>query len=232
MRLLAKTLTWRVVAVSVSIALVLAATGSLAIAGAVGLLDMGIKSFLYYGHEKLWKKIKWLKPRGKVVWLTGLSGSGKTTLANAYAIELRKRGRKAEILDGDELRKRFPGTGFSKDDRVGHGLRVAFMASKLASHGVVAIVSLISPYRSIRRIAAETAEQDNNDFYQVFVDAPLEVCEERDPKGLYRKVRRGEIKNFTGISDPYERPLEADLTLRTNETPLKDCVKELLKLTR
>lgn len=231
-RILAKTISWRIVGICISMGLVLAATGSLAIAGVVGALDSVIKTVAYYLHEKAWKKTRYGKPRGKVIWLTGLSGSGKTTLAYSLAAELQKRNRKVELLDGDELRKRFPNTGFTYDNRVQHGVRVGYMASKLASHGVVAIVSLISPYRSIRRIARETAEADNNDFYEVFVDTPLDVCEKRDPKGLYKKVRKGEIKNFTGISDPYEKPIEPDLRLQTVKTTPHDCVKELLKLTR
>lgn len=149
---------------------------------------------------------------GFTLWFTGLSGAGKSTLAELVEERLTQMGRRVELLDGDEIRKNLSqGLGFSKADRDANILRIAFVARLLSRNGVVAITAAISPYRSIRNQArAEIAN-----FVEVFVDCPLEVCEQRDVKGLYKKARSGEIKQFTGISDPYEPPESPEIHLHT-----------------
>jgi bifunctional enzyme CysN/CysC len=156
--------------------------------------------------------------RGVTVWLTGLSGAGKSTIAEAVCRELLARGMRAQVLDADLLRKHLNrDLGFSKEDRDENVRRIGFVADLLTRHCVIVLVAAISPYRAAR----EQVRQMIDSFIEVHVNAPLSVCEERDPKGLYKKARCGEIHNFTGIDDPYEEPLAPDLRLHTHEQPSK-----------
>jgi adenylyl-sulfate kinase len=161
-----------------------------------------------------------MEQQGFTLWFTGLSGAGKSTLANLVAERLSEMGRNVELLDGDEIRKNLSsGLGFSKADRDANIRRIAYVAKLLSRNGVVAITAAISPYRELR----DEARREIRNFVEVFVDCPLEVCEQRDIKGLYKKARAGEIQQFTGISDPYEPPLSPEITVHTNvETPQQD----------
>lgn len=159
----------------------------------------------------------------KVVWLTGLSGSGKTTLAEAVARRLDGVGLPVEVLDGDVLRAMMP-TGFSREEREAHAQRVAFLASRLSHHGITTIVALVSPYRSSRAYARSVCES----FVEVYVSTPLEVCERRDPKGLYVRARAGLLTQFTGIDDPYEEPEAPDLELDTSDLTVDSAAAEIL----
>jgi adenylylsulfate kinase len=156
--------------------------------------------------------------KGFTLWFTGLSGAGKTTISKLVEDELRARGSRLEILDGDVVRENLSkGLGFSKEDRDTNIRRIAFVADLLSRNGVPVITAAISPYREIR---AEARELMGDRFIEVFVKASVEVCAERDVKGLYEKAFKGEIKEFTGVSDPYEEPLDAEVTLDTeNESP-------------
>ncbi len=169
--------------------------------------------------------------RGFVVWFTGLPGSGKTTIANAVASKLRELGYKVEVLDGDWVRKTInPDAGFTREERRIHLRRVAWIARLLARNGVIVLCSFVSPYRSVRRELREIVEEEAP-FIEVYCKCSLQECIRRDPKGLYRKALRGEIKHFTGISDPYEEPENPELTLDTeHETPNKNAEKVLMKL--
>ncbi|MEM1544748.1 MAG: adenylyl-sulfate kinase [Candidatus Bathyarchaeia archaeon] len=162
--------------------------------------------------------------RGFVVWLTGLSGAGKTTIANALAERLRAVGYKVEILDGDIVRQHFSkGLGFSKEDRIENIHRVAYVAHLLARNGVVVITALISPYREGR----DYARQLIGDFVEVYVKCPLNVLIERDVKGLYAKALKGEIPNFTGISDPYEPPENPEVVVETDKETVEESVNKI-----
>ncbi|MCF6192527.1 MAG: adenylyl-sulfate kinase [Candidatus Hydrothermae bacterium] len=166
--------------------------------------------------------------RGVTIWLTGLSGAGKSTIARILEKELRARGEKVEVLDGDIIRTNLSrGLGFSKEDRDENIRRIGFVAHLLTRNGVKVIVAAISPYRAVRQEVRERI----GDFVEVYVNAPLEVCEERDVKGLYRRARAGEIKNFTGIDDPYEPPDHPEVECRTDqETPEESAQKILAYL--
>jgi len=155
--------------------------------------------------------------RGVTVWMTGLPGSGKTTLAKLIETRLKSQGLRVEVFDGDEVRKNLSSDlGFSKQDRELHAKRVAYVSKLLSRNGIIAIVALISPYREFR----ENARKDIPDFFEVYVKASIETCAKRDPKGLYKKARMGEIKDLTGPQDPYEEPLNPELIVDTeNSTP-------------
>jgi bifunctional enzyme CysN/CysC len=156
-----------------------------------------------------------LQMRGATIWLTGLSGSGKSTIAHELERLLVDKGQAAYVLDGDNLRHGINADlGFSAADRDENVRRVAEVARLFADAGVVALVPLISPYRQARDRARRAHEAAGLRFVEVFVDTPIDICEARDPKGLYRKARAGEITGFTGIDDPYEAPLRPELVLR------------------
>lgn len=164
--------------------------------------------------------------QGATVWLTGLSGSGKSTVASALARLLTERGVLSYTLDGDNLRHGLNGDlGFSADDRTENVRRVGEVARLFADAGVVALVPLISPYRAGRDHARALHEAAGLTFVEVFVDTPIEVCEQRDPKGLYQQARAGEITGFTGIDDPYEAPLHADVVVRGAEMSAADAAR-------
>ena len=166
---------------------------------------------------------------GTAIWLTGLSGAGKSTIAQGLLKELKSRGLKVELFDGDMVRKNLTkGLGFSKEDRDENIRRIGFVADLLTRNGVIAIVAAISPYKSIRNEVRAKIEK-NAKFLEVFVKAPLEVCEERDVKGLYKKARTGEIKNFTGISDPYEEPENAEVICETDKENETESIKKILE---
>lgn len=166
--------------------------------------------------------------KGFTLWFTGLSGSGKSTISEIIDREFTERGIKHEILDGDVVRTNLSkGLGFSKEDRDINIRRIGFVCHLLSRNGVVAISAAISPYRNIR----DENRQLIGDFVEVFVDASVETCEQRDVKGLYKKARAGEIKEFTGISDPYEAPLNPEVVCHTDrETPEESAQKILQKL--
>jgi adenylylsulfate kinase len=152
--------------------------------------------------------------RGFTLWFTGLSGAGKTTIAEIVERELRRRLGRVEVLDGDIVRTNLSkGLGFSREDRNINVLRIGFVANLLTRNGVGVIVSAISPYKEAR----DQVRRRIIDFVEVFVDAPLEVCAERDVKGLYKKAFAGEIEQFTGVSDPYEPPAAPELHIKTDE---------------
>jgi len=162
--------------------------------------------------------------------MTGLPGSGKTTLAQKVKEILKEKRGKVEILDGDEVRKTLsPDLGFSAEDRILHNKRVIHMAKMLSKHGVTVVVSLISPYRAVRDVARAELSPD---FVEVFVKCPLEKCMERDPKGLYAKAKRGEVKKLTGYSDTYEEPLNPELVLETDKESVEECAAKVVSLLR
>jgi sulfate adenylyltransferase len=156
---------------------------------------------------------------GTCIWLTGLSGSGKSTTADALVPMLRERGREVTVLDGDVVRTHLSqGLGFSREDRDTNVRRVGYVAGEVVRHGGLVVAALVSPYRETRDEVRGIVTSAGGTFVEVFVDTPLEVVEARDVKGWYAKARSGEVKDLTGVDDPYEPPLEPELTLRTTDT--------------
>ena len=169
-----------------------------------------------------------LEQQPRCIWMTGLSGSGKTTIANALEKRLHAQGRHTYILDGDNVRHGLSrDLGFTEADRVENNRRVAEVARLMVDAGLIVIVSFISPFRAEREMARALFAPD--EFIEVFVDAPLAVCEKRDPKGLYAKARRGEVKNFTGIDSPYEPPQDPEVRIDTGTLDPAQAVDALLK---
>lgn len=166
--------------------------------------------------------------RPVVVWFTGLSGSGKSTLARWLAGEMRTAGLAVEELDGDAIRARFPAIGFTREDRDAHVKRVGALASSLEQTGVSVVASLISPYEESRQFVRGLCRN----FVEVYVSTPLDVCEQRDVKGLYAKARAGGIANFTGIDDPYEPPAAPDLVLDTSGVSVEHAGGRIMEVVR
>ena len=172
---------------------------------------------------------KLLGQKGIMLWFTGLSGSGKSTLAIALERELYNSGILCRILDGDNIRTGINNNlGFTEADRVENIRRIAEVAKLFVDCGVVTIAAFISPTEQIRQMAADIIGKD--DFFEIYVNTPLEVCEERDVKGLYKKARQGEIKNFTGISAPFEAPLNPAITIDTSACSLEESVNLIKKI--
>ncbi|MDM4769679.1 adenylyl-sulfate kinase [Solimonas sp. SE-A11] len=184
----------------------------------------------HHGQVSREDRNKLLGHKGATLWFTGLSGSGKSTVAVALENALTARGALCYRLDGDNIRLGInKNLGFSAADRTENIRRVGEVAKLFVDVGVIALSSFISPYRADRQLARETHEKDSLPFIEVFVDVPLDEAEKRDPKGLYKKARAGEIKNFTGIDDPYEAPENAEIHLRTDQLTLEQEVEVLLK---
>ena len=169
--------------------------------------------------------------KGLTLWLTGLSGSGKSTITQALYTKLKDINPeiKIEILDGDEIREHLcRDLGFSQEDRLTNIERIGFLAGKISKHGVLVIVPVIAPYQSARDLARQLSEN----FVEVFISASLETVKSRDPKGLYKKALSGEIKNFTGISDPYEIPENPDILIETEKMSIDDSCNEIINYLR
>ncbi|MCE3254387.1 MAG: adenylylsulfate kinase [Cellvibrio sp.] len=163
------------------------------------------------------------------IWLTGLSGAGKSTIANALDAVLHSQGKKSFLLDGDNLRHGLnKDLGMSEIDRAENIRRVGEVAKLLVEAGLIVVCAFISPYRRDRQMVRSIFAQGS--FIEVFIDTPLNVCESRDPKGLYKKARQGILKNFTGISDPYEAPQAPELTLDTSRNSVEDSTKQILSI--
>ncbi len=168
-----------------------------------------------------------LKQKPCVIWFTGLSGSGKSTISNAVEVELFKRGIKTYLLDGDNIRHGLnKDLSFSEIDRIENIRRIGEVSKLFVDSGLIVLTAFISPFKSDRQIAKSLVEYD--EFIEVFIDSPLDVCESRDPKGLYKKARDGAIKNFTGISSPYELPEEPQIHIKTNEYAISECADIIL----
>lgn len=229
-RSVAKALSWRMMGTLATALLVLAFTKKLGLSLAVGALEFVSKIGLFWMHERVWDRLRFGKKEiaPAVVWFTGLSGAGKSTIADLVYERLKARGLKVERLDGDTVRDIFPATGFTRPERDAHIRRVGYLASKLEQNGVFVVASFVSPYEESRQFVRGLGRR----FVEVHVATSLEECERRDVKGLYARARRGEIRNFTGIDDPYEEPSKPELRLDVGPTPEQSAAAVLAYLDR
>lgn len=224
--LIIKSLGWRVIATLITAGVAWVITGSVAAAVSIGVVDTLFKLVAYYIYDVGWLRYhRTYRPKTKVVWLTGLSGAGKTSIAEALAKKLANQDRPCVILDGDYIREVLP-AGFDKNSREAHIRRVAQMAAILEAQNVIPIVSLISPYTEGRREARRYAKN----FIEVYLNTSINVCRQRDVKGLYAKATKGEIRNFTGIDAPYQKPTQPELILDTKELSVDACARKILKM--
>ena len=230
LRSVAKSVSWRFWATLTTAAIVYYFTKELALAAAIGGIEIVIKFVISFIHERAWTKITFgireVKPA--VLWFTGLSGAGKSTLAEEVHRRMAKEGLRVETLDGDIVRRVFPKTGFSRPERDAHVRRVGFLASLLEKNGVFVLASFIAPYEESRQFVRSLC----SDFIEIHVATPLEECERRDVKGRYQKARQGEIKYFTGIDDPYEEPVNPELRVDTTNMSIGAAADEVMGLLR
>ena len=222
-----KSIVYRIYAFVITFIVAFIVTGNIELSATIGIIENTFKILTYYWFDIIWDKLTKTKYKNSLIFLTGLSGSGKTTIAKALSKKLQDEGHSAMILDGDEIRDIFKNNGFDKESRIKHNQDVGKMAVYLQSQGIIPIISLISPYAEAR----DYVRSISKDFTEVYVNTPLSVCEARDVKGLYKKVRNGEIKDFTGVhaSAPYEAPKSPELTIDTQNLTVDDCVNIILK---
>ncbi|MCG3128474.1 MAG: putative adenylyl-sulfate kinase [Phycisphaerae bacterium] len=184
----------------------------------------------HHGHVDREQRYGMLKQRGTTIWFTGLSGSGKSTIAYTVEHALVERGHLSYVLDGDNIRHGLnKNLGFSPEDRTENIRRIGEVAKLFADTGVITLTSFISPYRADRDLVRKIHEEGKLPFVEVHVDVPVEICETRDPKGLYKKARAGEIKEFTGISAPYEAPLKPELTIVNTTMSVADAATQVIE---
>ncbi len=223
-----KTISWRIWATITTTALVFFFVGEVKIALTIGVIEVVVKMVLYFLHERWWNGIRFGKKeiRPAVIWFTGLPCAGKTTLAKAVSKALEKKGLRTEHLDNENVKNIFPRTGFLKKERSEHIKRIGFLAGKLEKNGVFVLASFISPYREARNLVKRMCQNS----IEVYLSTPLETCEKRDTKGMYAKARIGEIKNFTGISDPYEVPENPDVTIDMTDVSVEEAAKMVMRV--
>jgi adenylylsulfate kinase len=221
-----KSISYRIYSSLITFIIAYILTQNLTASISIGILDSIIKIFSYYFFEEIWAKITGIKNKPCVIFLTGLSGSGKTTIANALMKKYKKNGVVTVLLDGDEIRKVIQQNGFDEASRKKHNLNVGYMASLLEAQGNVVIVSLISPYADVRNTIREMCKR----FIEVYLSTDVNVCIQRDPKGLYAKALKGEIKDFTGISAPYFAPENPEVKIDTNVVNVKKSVDNIFKV--
>ena len=213
-----KALSWRIMGSLATALVVFVVTRRLVLSVAVGAVEFVSKIGLFWLHERLWDRLRFGREqiRPVVVWLTGLPASGKSTISKHVADALTQQGFKVELLDGELIRTLFPNAGFSRAERDEHVRRIGHLASRLEQHGVCVVAALVSPYADSRAFVRQLCQN----FVEVHVATPLEECERRDPNGLYARARRGEIRNVTGIDDPYEVPHRPEVRVDTRDLPI------------
>jgi len=222
-----KSIVYRIYAFIITFATTFFVTGNVELSITLGILENVFKILTYYWFDILWDKLTKKKYRNTILWFTGLSGAGKTTIAKQIVEKLKAEGQPVMLLDGDEIRDIFKNNGFDRESRLKHINDVAKMAVYLQNQGIIPIVSLISPYAEAR----DNARKLTKDFTEIYVSTPLHACESRDVKGLYKKARAGEIKDFTGVHEtaPFEIPKLPELNFDTTKVELNDIVDNILK---
>ena len=230
-RKIIKSVAWRCVAFLVLTIISYFITGSVKSAGSVAIVYTGLQIVLYYFHERLWDRIHWGRLKGVAVQFTGLSGAGKTTIAQEIAKRMSIQGYDIEVIDGDEYRTNLcSDLGFSREDRIENIRRLSFVAHKIADKGKVSIIAAINPYEDSRKYL----KGHNQRHMTVFIDVPIDVVIQRDVKGLYEKALLpsddpNHIPQFTGISDPFDMPLDVDVHVNTHKMSLDECARKIEK---
>ncbi|RXJ85286.1 adenylyl-sulfate kinase [Arcobacter sp. CECT 8985] len=226
-RSIVKGISWRIIATTTTILIVYIFFDRLDLAIAAGMLETVLKIGLYWAHERAWFKINWGRKKIKPfnLWFTGLPLSGKTTIANEVFNELKKLDIPLERLDSKDIRDVIPDVGFSREDRNRHMHRIGHLIKTLQNNSVSTVSSFVSPYRESRKAIREMVQ--NN--IVVYVKADIETCKKRDYKGVYEKALKGELENFTGISDIYEEPQKAEIVIDTTEVSVKDASKIIIE---
>ena len=229
-RSIVKGISWRVIATSTTIVIVYFFFGRLDLAIAAGLIETVFKVVLYWGHERVWHKLRWGKQKIEPfnLWFTGLPLSGKTTIADKVYAELEKLQIPIERLDSKDVREVIPNIGFSREDRNRHMHRIAYLIKTLQNNSISTVSSFVSPYRESRKAIRQMVQ--NNVI--VYVKADIETCKKRDYKGAYAKAEKGEYKNFTGLDDVYEEPQHAEIVIDTDKTSVDEAVQEIVVFIR
>jgi adenylylsulfate kinase len=214
-RSIIKAISWRIIAELVTVSLVYIFFRRFDLALALGGLEIVIKMIVYFIHERIWDRVKFGRKEipAFVVWITGIPLSGKTTIGNALYEKLQKEGIKVQRLDSKDVRALFPEVGYTKEERNEHIKRVGYLASILERNGVSSVASFISPYKESR----DFVRKNIKNFVEIYTKASAEICMKRDKQGIYEKALKGEIKNFTGISDVYEEPQNPEIIINTEE---------------
>lgn len=224
-RTVIKTISWRFWATVTTTALVFLFIGKPEVALSIGAIEVILKLLIYFFHERVWANIKFGKSEIEpfVVWLTGLSRSGKTEVAEILSQKMKRFGLKVQHLDGHNVRTIFTEAGFTKNEVNEHIKRVGYLASILEKQGIFVIASFLSPYEEARKFVRKLS----NNFVEVFVSTPLEVCKSRDNSGLYERAIKGEIQNLPGINAPYEKPENPELVIDTNEYSFEEAAQQI-----
>jgi adenylylsulfate kinase len=225
-RSVAKAVSWRVMGTVATSLIVFAVTRRLVLSLAVGVFEFVSKIVFFWLHERVWDRLRFGREEVQpvVVWLTGLPASGKSSLSEWVADALRRKGFKVEQLDGEMVRRLFPQTGFTRPERDEHVRRLGFLASKLEQQGVCVVAATVSPYADSRDFVRGVCRN----FVEVHVATPLAECERRDPKGLYAQARKGQIRNFTGVDDPYEAPLAPEVRVNPGSETIEQAGAQIL----
>ncbi|CAA6819278.1 MAG: Adenylylsulfate kinase (EC [uncultured Sulfurovum sp.] len=226
-RSIAKGVSWRFIATGTTIVIVYVFFGRLDLAIAAGMIETALKVGLYWGHERIWHKVRWGKEKIEPfnLWFTGLPLSGKTTIADRVYTELEKLSIPIERLDSSEIRKVIPNIGFNREDRTRHMHRVGYLIKTLQNNSISTVASFVSPYRESRKAIREMVK--NN--IVVYVKADIESCKKRDYKGVYEKAIHGELKNFSGINDVYEEPRHAEIVIDTDKVSVDEAVEIIVE---
>ena len=222
-RSIVKTISWRILATLTTIALVYIFIGDVSVALSVGGIEVFLKMLIYFLHERGWDKIKFgrkeIKPM--VIWITGLSRSGKSEIGEILAKMLKEKGHKVEHLDGHTIREVIPGTGYSKKEVDEHIKRVGYLAKKLEEQGVIVVATFLSPYKESREFVSDLVEN----YKEVYISTPMDVCSARDKKGIYQRAINGDITNFPGVTFEYEASQNPMMEIDTTETSTKEAAK-------
>ena len=226
-RSIIKAVTWRALATLTTMTLVYIFIGDVTIALSVGGIEVFLKMLIYFGHERVWDKIRWGKKEIKpaVIWLTGLVRSGKSEIAEELVERLRKKGYKVEHLDGHTIRHLFPETGFTREAVNEHIKRVGYLAKKLEEQGVFVVASFVSPFRESR----DFVRSITTNFHEVHISTPLEHCIKNDTSGLYKKAQEGKIRNLPGIDVEYEIPMNGAVQVDYSEVDKVTAAEKILK---